>query len=368
MADAPKLKDYFDAELVRETGMRIRRVEPSFDVERFVAAAVGDDWEPLSLTERSRRIAQAMWETLGVGVVEALDVATRVLPEELDDPEGVLNNGFWMWPLSDLIATYALDHPGPALDAAEELTKRFTSEFAIRPFLARYPETMDRVEQWVDHPNEHIRRLASEGTRSRLPWATRLELPVDRVLGVLSGLRRDESLYVRRSVANHMNDLAKDDSDRIVSLLEEWHAEGVPETTWIVRHAMRNHLKNGDGRVMALFGYEPAEVDVVDLRMTPGVVAIGEPTLIEFDVAERAGRNQKLMVDLVVGYVKSNGSVGPKVFKFKDFDLSAGAAESYRRKLDMVVRSTRKLYPGTHSVTVRVNGADLSTTTFELTA
>ncbi len=185
MADDPKLKDYFDVELVREIGMRIVRVEPSFDVERFVAAAVGDDWEPLSLTERSRRIADALWETLGVGVVEALDVVTRVLPEELDDPEGVLNNGFWMWPFSDLIATYAVDHPGPALDCAEALTKRFTAEFAIRPFLARYPETMDRVEQWVDHPNEHVRRLASEGTRSRLPWAARLDLPIDRVLGVL---------------------------------------------------------------------------------------------------------------------------------------------------------------------------------------
>lgn len=367
MADAPKLKDYFDAELVRETGMRVKRVEPTFDVERFVSEAVGDDWGPLSLTERSRRIADALWETLGVGVVETLDVLVSVLPEELDDPEGVLNNGFWMWPLSDLIATYAVDHPGPALDASEELTKRFTAEFAIRPFLARYPETLDRVDQWVEHPSEHVRRLASEGTRSRLPWATRLELPVERVLRVLSALRRDESLYVRRSVANHLNDLAKDDSDRIVSLLEEWHAEGVPETTWIVRRAMRNHLKNGDARVMALFGYEPAEVDVVDLRVDPGVVDIGDSTTIEFDLSERAGRDQKLMVDLVVGYVKANGSVGPKVFKFKDFELAADATESYRRKLDMVVRSTRKLYPGIHSVTVRVNGADLATTTFELT-
>ncbi len=130
---------------------------------------------------------------------------------------------------------------------------------------------------------------------------------------------------------------------------------------------MRNHLKNGDERVMALFGYEPAEVDVVDLKVIPTVLAIGESTSIEFDLTERAGRNQKLMIDLVVGYVKSNGQVNPKVFKFKDVELSAETSESYRRKLDMVVRSTRKLYPGIHSVTVRVNGADLATTTFELT-
>jgi 3-methyladenine DNA glycosylase AlkC len=366
MADAPKLKDFFTEDLVREIGKRVRSVHPSFDLEPFVAAAVAGDWEEASLTGRSRRIADALWDALGRDVDTALEVVVAVLPEELDDPEGALNEGFWMWPLSDLIAARAVDYPGEALDACEALTKRFTAEFAIRPFLIRYPETLDRVDRWARDPNEHLRRLASEGTRPRLPWAQRLDLPVDRTLAVLSQLRKDESPYVRRSVANHLNDLAKDHGDRIVGLLEEWHGEGVEETTWIVRHAMRNHLKNGDPRVMALFGYEPADVEVAELLVTPAEVSIGNSVEITFDLRERAGRDQKLMVDLVVGYVKANGTTSPKVFKFKDFELPAGKTERCRRKLDMVVLSTRKLYPGTHSITVRVNGADLARNVFEL--
>ncbi len=368
MADAPKLKDYFTADLVRETGQRVNSVHPTFDVDRFVAATLTDDWDGVAFTARSRQIGAALWETLDLDVESALAVVVSVLPEELDDPDGALNNGFWMWPLSDLIANYTVDHLEAGLDACEALTKRFTAEFAVRPFLARYPEAMDRVFEWTRDPSEHVRRLASEGTRPRLPWASRLDLRTDHVLEVLAALRKDESLYVRRSVANHLNDLAKDDSDRIVTLLEEWHDEGVPETNWIVRHAMRNHLKNGDPRVMSLFGYEPAQVTVDGLNVEPATVAIGEPVEITFDLVEAARSDQKLMVDLVVGYVKSNGSVGPKVFKFKDFELAADSTEPCRKKLDMVIRSTRQLYPGTHSVTVRVNGADLGSVSFELSA
>lgn len=366
MADAPKLKDYFTPEIIGQIGERFRSVHAPFDTDGFVAAVLSPDWDDLAFVARSRHIADAIWSGLDLDVEPALAVLMSALPDELDDPDGALNAGFFLWPFGDLIATYAADHLEAGLDACEELTKRFTSEFAVRPFLARYPEALDRVAVWAQDPNEHVRRLASEGTRSRLPWATRLDLPTDQILDVLSVLRADPSLYVRRSVANHLNDLAKTDSDRIVTLLESWHAEGVEETTWIVRHAMRNHLKQGDPRVLAMFGYEPAIVDIADLTITPGAASIGESVTITFGIVERAGRPQKLMVDLVVGYVKSNGSVSPKVFKFKDFELEADGVMPCSKRLDMVVRSTRALYPGEHSVTLRVNGADLATTTFEL--
>ena len=366
MADAPKLKDYFTAEVIGDIGERIRSVHAPFDTNAFVTNALGTDWNGLTFTERSRRIANALWAGIGLDVVPTLDVLVAALPDELDDPEGALNEGFSLWPFGDAIAAHAVDQMDAGLDACEELTKCFTSEFAVRPFLARYPEALDRVALWAHDPNEHVRRLASEGTRPRLPWATRLDLPIDTVLTILTELRADPSLYVRRSVANHLNDLAKADSDRIVRLAESWHAEGVEETTWIVRHAMRNHLKQGDPRVLAMFGYEPAAIDVAGLAIAPSSAAIGESVSITFDLVERAGRDQKLMIDLVVGYVKSNGSVSPKVFKFKDFELAAGASQPCTKKLDMVVRSTRALYPGQHSVTVRVNGADLATATFEL--
>ncbi len=364
---APRLKDYFTPEVVEAFGRRVVAVWPDFDAPRFVSDVLDRGWDDLAFTRRSERIGDTFWDVLGVEVEQALDVIASMLPEELDDPEGALNNGFWMWPLGHVIATHATEHLELGLDACEALTKRFTAEFAVRPFLARYPEAMDRVDRWALDPSEHVRRLASEGTRSRLPWASRLSLPVDRVLHVLTTLRRDDSLYVRRSVANHLNDLAKDDSDRIVSLLEDWHAEGVPETTWIVRHALRNHLKNGDRRVMALFGYEPPEVDLRGLAVSPSTVAIGESVDIAFDLVETAGTSQRLMIDLVVGYRKSNGSIGPKVFKFRDIEIASGTTTTFEKRLGMIVRSTRRLHPGIHSVGVRVNGLDLAQAEFELT-
>ncbi len=371
MADAPKLKDYFTAEVINQIGERIRSVHAPFDVDAFVhgvfmADGPGSSWDAATFTERSRRIADVLWTGIGLEVVPALEVLVAALPDELDDPEGALNQGFWLWPFGDAIAAHAVDERDAGLDACEALTKCFTSEFAVRPFLARYPEALDRVAHWAQDRNEHVRRLASEGTRPRLPWATRLNLPIDQVIAVLHELRADPSLYVRRSVANHLNDLAKVDSDRIVTLLESWHAEGVEETTWIVRHAMRNHLKQGDPRVLAMFGYATAEVEIIGLTVAPASVAIGDSVTIAFDLSEQAGRPQKLMVDLVIGYVKSNGSVSPKVFKFKDFELAAGISQACSKRLDMVVRNTRALYPGQHSVTVRVNGADLASAPFEL--
>ncbi len=366
MADAAKLKDYFTRDVVRDLGARLRAVHSSFKLKPFVDGVFSGEWEELSFTARSRHIARALWTGIDLPVASSLEVLVNALPSELDDPEGVLNERFWLWPFGDAIAAYSVDEMEAGLDACEALTKCFTAEFAVRPFLARYPEALDRAATWARDPNQHVRRLASEGTRPRLPWATKLTLPTDEVLALLSQLRADPSLYVRRSVANHLNDLAKEDSDTIVTLLEGWHEEDVPETTWIVRHAMRNHLKNGDPRVLALFGYLPARVEVANLRAEPSSVAIGESIHINFDLVGQPSSTQKLMVDLVVGYMKSNGSIGPKVFKFKEVELGPNATESCTKRLDMKVRNTRPLYPGEHSVTVRVNGADLAAASFTL--
>ena len=367
MSEAPKLKDHFDRELIVRIGHRISAVSDGFDEAAFVTAALRVDWEARSLTQRSQAIADALWATLSMPATDALEVLTAALPPKLDDSVGVLNDGFELWPFGDLIATYAVDELDAGLEACRELTKRFTAEFAIRPFLRRYPEALERLASWTEDDNEHVRRLVSEGSRPRLPWATRLDLPVDRVLDMLGRLRADPSSYVRRSVANHLNDLAKDDSDRIVALLETWHAEGVDETTWIVRHALRNHLKAGDPRVMTLFGYDPPEVDVTGLHLEPATIRIGDVGAVAFDMTSTADRPQDLHVDLVIGYVKSNGKRSPKVFKFRTFELDAGQTETCSRKLNFVNRSTRKLHPGEHTLTVRVNGSDLASTSFDLT-
>lgn len=368
MGEAPKLKDHFDRQLIVGIGHRISAVCDGFDEAGFVTASLTEDWEELSLTQRSRAIADALWSTLSMPAIDALDVLTAALPPELDGSAGVLNEGFELWPFGDLIATHAVDELDAGLEACRELTKRFTAEFAIRPFLRRYPEALERLASWTEDDNEHVRRLVSEGSRPRLPWATRLDLPVEPVLEMLGRLRSDPSPYVRRSVANHLNDLAKDDPDRIVSLLETWYAEGVEETTWIVRHALRNHLKAGDPRVMTLFGYGEPEVGVVDLRIDPTGIRIGDTASVRFELTSTLDRAQALHVDLVIGYMKANGERSPKVFKYRTFELDPGGTEGCSKKLSFVHRSTRKLYPGEHTVAVRVNGCDLASIRFDLMA
>lgn len=370
MTDAPKLKDFFTTEVVRGIGERLATQHNPFAVHTYVDRVLAPSGQPpfaeLEFTERSRRIADAIEEIAALEPVALFDLLTRSLPPELDGTEDTLNDGFSLWPYGEVIARHGAAFPTEGLDACYELTKRFTSEFAIRPILAAWPDALTTVASWVTDPNEHVRRLVSEGTRPRLPWAQRLLLPVDEVLAFLTELRADPSLYVRRSVANHLNDLAKDHPDKIIELLAGWHKEGTVETQWIVRHALRNHLKAGTPEALAIFGYKPPKVDIADLQITPTKVSIGESVTAHFTIESTNKSEQLLMIDLVMGYVKANGSTSPKVFKFREFTLAGGASDEATKRFDMVVRSTRKLYPGVHTLTVRVNGADLATTSFTL--
>lgn len=370
MAEAPKLKDYFTETVVRGIGERLAKHQTNFSVDKFVdrvlAPAGQARFSELEFTERSRRIADAIDEVAGLEPVALFDLLTRSLPPEIDGTEDTLNDGFSLWPYGELIARHGAEFQAEGLAASLELTKRFTAEFAIRPILAASLEALTTVVAWASDPNEHVRRLASEGTRPRLPWAQRLALPVDDILAMLTQLRADPSPYVRKSVANHLNDLAKEHPDRIIELLASWHAEGLDHTRWIVRHALRNHLKDGTPEALAIFGYKPPRVEIVDLKVTPIAVAIGESVTVEFLLRSKSPNKQLLMIDLVMGYVKANGSTSPKVFKFRELTLDGKSDEPASKRFDLVVRSTRKLYPGTHTLSVRVNGADLATTNFEL--
>lgn len=375
MSDAPKLKDYFTDDVIRSIGAQLAAHDEGFHVDAFVAATLSPESGPpfteLEFTDRSRRIADAIESTSALDPVPLLDLLVRALPSELDGTEGVLNDGFALWPFGEVIARHGAAHPDVGLHACYELTKRFTSEFAIRPILAAHPETLATLAGWATDDNEHVRRLVSEGTRPRLPWAQRLALPLDDILPLLETLKADASPYVRKSVANHLNDLAKDHPEQIISLLADWHdAAGDDEdggaTKWIVRHALRNHLKDGTPGALAIFGYATPQLTVDGLAIEPEHVAIGESVDVRFTLRSSASTSQLLMVDLVMGYVKANGSTSPKVFKFRELTLDAGADEACTKRFDMIVRSTRKLYPGSHTLTVRVNGEDLASTSFDL--
>lgn len=367
MGDAPLLKDYFTVDAVQNLGDRVHQQHRGFDSDAFVATVFAQGWSELTFTARSQRMADALWRCLDMTQSQALDVLVGILPEPLEGADGALNGGYWLWPLGDFVATYTRDEPEKALDACYELTRRFTAEFAIRPYVAEHQElTVARLREWVQDPCEHVRRLVSEGTRPRLPWAGRISLPLDVVLPLLTELRADSSLYVRRSVANHLNDLCKEDPDRIIELLAEWHGEGGTDVRWVVRHALRNQLKAGEPRVMELYGYRPGVVDVSGLSVSPSTICVGESVECVFELVNGSDAPQDVMADVVVGFVKADGRVAPKVFKFKSVTLGAGESVECVKKLVFKQLSTRRLYPGEHSVLVRVNGVDCEPVFFDL--
>lgn len=279
--------------------------------------------------------------------------------------------GFAAWPLIDFIGVHGLAHPAASLDALRHLTDLFSAEFAVRPFIAQAPAaTLEVLAGFIQDDNEHVRRLVSEGTRPRLPWGMRLsEFQRDPtpVLGLLEQLRDDPALYVRRSVANNLNDISKDHPDLAVATCRRWQGGGGDERAWIIRHATRGLVKAGHPGALALHGCDPdaaVELDGVSLSSTS--VAVGEDLGLVLSLRSTGGGPQTLIVDYVVHHVKKNGARTPKVFKLAKLTLAPGETRALRRVHKLRFISTRVYYPGLHRVEVVVNGRVLGGADFEL--
>jgi 3-methyladenine DNA glycosylase AlkC len=363
-------KSVFDEEMVRALAARVARAWPEFDAEAFaVSAAAGLD--ALELMARSTQIAQALSEHLPEAFEEAAAILTASMgaPDEAGGLEGM--GGFVHMPLLEWVALAGIDEPEAALDALEQMTTRFSAEFAIRPFIVRHQEvTMARMEEWSRHDDWRVRRLASEGSRPRLPWGIRLKAFVEDptpTLEILERLVEDEELIVRRSVANHLNDVSKDHEDLAAEVARGWWDRGSDEARWAAKHALRTLVKRGHPGALAALGFSGAEDAVVEgLSVTPDVIAMGEEVAIAFDVVagEEAGR---LVVDYALDRALANGKRGRKVFKIKVIELEPGDRAAVTTARSFKPLSTRTYYAGTHHVEVLLNGRVAATASFELT-
>ncbi|HIK14188.1 MAG TPA: DNA alkylation repair protein [Leptolyngbyaceae cyanobacterium M33_DOE_097] len=255
--------------------------------------------------------------------------------------------------------------------ARSQLTQRFTAEFSIRPFLERYPAaTLARLQQWASDPSPHVRRLVSEGTRPRLPWASRLrEFQQDPrpVLALLELLKDDPELYVRRSVANNLNDIGKDHPPLLMETARRWMIDATDERRWLVRHALRSAIKRAEPDALAIMGFgKQANVAINQVKIKPERPAIGESITIAFEVSNIDSQPQRVLIDLRVHFVKANGRTSPKVFKLKTVDLAPQASVQLEKRLSLVHMTTRKHYCGTHQIDVLLNGSAQPLGNFEL--
>lgn len=369
---AEPLKHRFGPDVVRRIAAMLQAADPAFPHDAFVADAV-DGFEPLELKARAQHVADAMQRHLPGPYPRALDVVLRSLGPPLAATSGNGMAPFLYLPHTLFVARQGLadEHFEASMNALHALTRRFTGEFAIRPLVERHPRrALQRLGEWTGDPDEHVRRLVSEGTRPRLPWGARLrafERDPEPVLELLERLRDDPSDYVRRSVANHLNDVGKDHPALLLRTCERWLRDAPAARRVLVRHALRSLAKRGDAHALRLLGYGalPA-VRVESARFDPPAPRIGESVTLRFGLADTGGRDQSLRVDLRVFYVKASGAATPKVFRLRELALPGGGAIGIAHRLPLRQMTTRRHHAGRHRVEVVVNGHALPLGAFDL--
>jgi 3-methyladenine DNA glycosylase AlkC len=355
------LKHLFNEPFVRKVASVFKQLLPAFPDAEFCTIVLGS-LDGLELKDRQRLISTNIVLGLqGLGIKESIDVLVKAAPELTGYP-GVV--------VPDCIAAIGLSHPDDALVALRDVTAYSTSEFAVRPFLAAYPElTIARLQSWVGHPNEHVRRWCSEGLRPNLPWGgvhRPFVLDPWPLMEVYEALKDDSSEYVRRSVANSINDVSKAKPDIVVALLKRWMKEN-PSRKKLVQHAARTLIRKGNQEILKLFGQSVnPNLSVPHCRCTPDTLAIGASTLLVATIANGSAEEAMLRLQYRITYVKPSGLNFQKVFSWKQTSVPFGQTV-FSRNIRFQHYSTRTQHPGVHIIDILVNGIVCNSTTVNVT-
>jgi 3-methyladenine DNA glycosylase AlkC len=334
----------------------IHKVHPVFDRKAFVATAPALD--SLELKARVQFVRDRLQEFLPPSYPQALKILLASLKS------GGLS-GFALWPYTEFVQTFGLGDLSLSLAALQKMTVLFTGEFAVRPFLIEHPqETLKFLTAAARSPSVDVRRWASEGTRPRLPWGARLGDFVrdpSPTLPILEILRFDSELYVRKSVSNHLNDIAKDHPEVVLKVLKRWQTEAGADdrkkVTWIIHRSLRTLIKQGHPGALKLIGVDhQAQAQVKNLKLDKKSYKLNERIEFSFVLKSTAKKPQKLVIDYVIHHRKSNKETTPKVFKLKTFTLAGKAMAEIRKAHSLKVITTRKYYPGVHFLEIQVNG------------
>jgi len=359
------LKDYYNRELLCEIALDMQSAYSPFQVDAFVESTMGEDWDDLELKGRIYRIATSLGRFLPPDYREAIGILDKA----------VLSYGTWLdssgWFFPAFVEVFGQDEENwdVSVAALARYTPYSSSEAAVRPFIINDEERMmEQMYAWSKHESEDVRRLSSEGCRPQLPWAQALpsfKKDPTPVLPILEQLKADPSLHVRKSVANNLNDISKTHPDLVARIAKDWYGEN-EHTDWIVKHGCRTLLKQGRRDVLAIFGYhDVTSIDVEGLAIGAEAISLGDDITFEFTLHARDAT--KVRLEYGVDYVKANGKRNRKIFQLSELSLKEGERKPYTRKHSFADLSTRKHYPGTHSITLIVNGAERGTLDFELT-
>lgn len=349
-------KNWFNEALVRRLSTALKKAYPAFNDKNFLK--VIPKLAALEMKPRVHFIRDAMLAELPQDYFKALAILLK------SAEQGQLK-GFELWPYTEFIQQHGLNHVAESLDALYFLTPKFTAEFAVRPFLINHPKkTFAKLKKWASDKDEHIRRWTSEGSRPMLPWGAKLHAsivdPTDG-LEILEKLKFDEALYVRKSIANHLNDIAKHHPDLVIETLKAWQkkatAKDKAKLDWIQKQALRTLIKQGYPKALDLMGFGgKAEIKLGELKLNKKKFTEKDVLTFELEMISKGSKVQTLAVDYIIQYQKANNKLSPKVFKLKVFELKPKETFTIKKNHSLKPVTTRRHYAGLHKVEIQVNG------------
>ncbi len=357
-------KDRFNDESLNKLALEIQTVYNGFRVEKFLKSTMDETWDGLEFKQRVMQISVNLGKYLPADYKTAIHIIDKVIMNY-----DICLDGFVIF-FPTFVELYGQDKENwdVSMAALARYTQYASAEFAVRSFIINDERRMmAQMTAWAKHDNEHVRRLASEGCRPRLPWGRalpRFQKDPSPVLCILEQLKADPSPYVRKSVANNLNDISKTHPDLVVKIARDWYGKD-KHTDWIVKHGCRTLLKKGNSDVLGILGFADAGCVKVDgFSLGAASVFIGENMTFSFEI--EAKKTTKVRLEYGIDYVKANGKRNRKIFQISELIFKENGKKPYTKTHSFADASTRKHYPGIHSVTLIVNGAERGTLDFEV--
>lgn len=374
MAEQKLMKDGIDGVAIQRISDAMSQLVPTFDASLFEKKA-NEGLESLELKQRVSHLIEALHVSFNASFQE---LHPQLMPlvnvwERGDENDAL--SGFAAWPVTDYVAVHGIDSPELALPLLEQLTELFSAEFAIRPFIINnLDETLAVMGTWAVSSNHHVRRLASEGCRPKLPWGQQLPSLIKGpapIFPILELLVDDESEYVRRSVANNLNDISKDHPHLVTEQCQQWVNSATPKTiknrTWLVKHALRTLIKSGYQPAFEVLGYSAAPDMTLEHRIVGSkAIELGETLDFTVSMTSTSEEDQKLIIDYVIHHMKANGKHTEKVFKLKTVTLKASETLEISKSHLFKNITTRRYYSGEHLINILINGKGNQALSFDL--
>jgi len=366
---ASPLKDLYSPAFYDRLSNALAVSIPKFDKGKFIKAVFIPEFESKELKERMKHTSKVLHRFLPYDYPESIELIKKTIKQLRI--QGIGEDGLAFMFLPDYIETYGINDFENSVEALEFITQFVSCEFAVRPFILKYENQMiSKMQQWSLHESHKVRRLASEGSRPRLPWAMGipfLKKDPTTILPILENLKTDPSEYVRRSVANSLNDIAKDHPQVVLNVAKNWSGLG-SDTEAIIKHGSRTLLKQGHAAILKHYGLDDKGILLADFKILTPAVKIGESLEFSFSIVNENPTEQKVRLEYAIYYKKQNGQNTKKVYKISERVYPAGAAVNIIRKQKFVLITTRKFHLGDHQISMIINGAEKEISHFELTA